>query len=202
MPRMHRIEGESRCALSIASRHIFVVVLAALCVGALIGGLIPARLIFFPAHDQPRTVEVIMVLGPAEESRLELATYLLESGYSSNLMVSVSDKDWPFSSEAIDVCHQPQDFQVYCEHSTPFTTQGEIGWLTSLADYMNWDSALVITFEPHVSRVRAYLERCFPGESVVISDGTGLETPTDYAYQYAYQSAGYVKAMTLSSGCV
>lgn len=175
--------------------------LSMLCVGILFVVLVPAKKIFFPLHESPRAVEVIMVLGPAEESRLELATDLLRSGYSSNLMVSVSETDWPFSRDAIDVCHRPQEFQVYCEQSTPFTTQGEIGWLTSLAHDMNWDSVMVITFEPHVSRVRTYIERCFPGESVVISDGTGLESPMDYAYQYAYQSAGYAKAITLSSGC-
>lgn len=164
--------------------------------------LLPIPLIFAPKIDRPEPVDVILVLGPPEETRLDLAVSLIEKGYSSRLMISVSETDWPYSADAISLCTAELAYKVYCQQSEPFTTQGEIGWLTKASEYMNWDSAMVITFEPHVSRTRLYLDRCYGGDSLVISDGMMPRNFTGLAQQYFYQNAGFAKALVVTTDCV
>ena len=62
-----------------------------------------------------------------------------------------------------------------------------------------WNSAIVVTFRPQISRARFILERCFTGELVMVPSPTPLPRPR-WIYEYLYQSAGYIRA-ALEPGC-
>ncbi len=52
---------------------------------------------------------------------------------------------------------------------------------------------VVVTFTPHVARTRYIFAKCYPGDVTVVGADIDL-TPLDWAYEYAYQSAAFVKA--------
>jgi len=88
---------------------------------------------------------------------------------------------------------------VMCISPKPFTTQGEAAALGRLAAVHGWHSAIVITNTWHVLRARMYLQRCFSGALSVIDSGQPSSLPY-WAYEYAYQSAAFLKSTT-ESGC-
>lgn len=116
--------------------------------------LIPVSTIYAPTRDTPRPVDVIMVLGPPEQTRIDTALALIEEGYSENLVISASNSAGPNGIWKNPLCTKPQTFWVHCEQSDPFTTQDEVGMLNAIADENGWDSAIFITFTPHISRTR------------------------------------------------
>lgn len=196
---MEQIETHSMGRPSPPRSSAVTVLLCMLAVAML--ALAPIGPIFFPYVQAPERVDAIMVLGPPDKSRLALAEELMAEGLSSNLVISVTDQEWHYSPSNIPLCTQEQDFNVYCRKSEPFTTQGEIGKLQALADKFGWQSVAVITFTPHISRTRLYLDRCFDGNAIVLNGGTPL-TERDEIYQYFYQVGGFAKAVTLTSDCV
>lgn len=66
-----------------------------------------------------------------------------------------------------------------------------------LRDFQNPEAlehqVVVVTFKPHVARARYILERCYDGDVAVIGVDQDL-TLWDWAYQYVYQTAAFVKA--------
>lgn len=162
--------------------------------------LVPVGPIFLPARDTPRVADVILVLGPATEPRLALAEQLLDEGYSTRLIISAPHYGAGKTMYETALCVEPQEYRVTCKQSDPFTTQGEIGMLSEQASKNSWRSAIIITDEPHVQRARLYAQRCFAGEATVLGDGSELR-PTDAIYEYAYQSAAFLKAFSFTPGC-
>lgn len=160
----------------------------------------PVAYIFAPLPSEARHADVIMVLGPPTTERLDLAQSLIASGYSDNLIVSASAYGGPYFMERLPICSEDQDFNVFCTQSEPFTTQGEVGLLDAVAEAHGWDTAIVITFAPHVNRTRLYLERCFQGSASVLADSTELR-PTEVLYEYVYQVGATAKALTSNRGC-
>lgn len=61
------------------------------------------------------------------------------------------------------------------------------------------ERAIIITNTPHISRARLLFQRCFDGNLYFLTDGSKLGA-TDWMYQYAYQSAAFVKA-ALTTEC-
>lgn len=153
----------------------------------------------FPRVDSPGESDVILVLGPPTQNRVRLAQQLAAEGYARQLLVSVPSRG-PQSAKQLEVCNDDTlPYEVSCFTPHPFTTQGEAQALRRLADEDQVQSALVITMTPHVSRARVILERCFDGELRMLSDNATIPLIT-WAYQYVYQSAGFLKVAT-RSGC-
>lgn len=146
-----------------------------------------------PAVDTPKRTDVVMVLGNSVPSRVALAESLVAAGYSDTLVVS------RFNGQRVPVCDEPQQFTVYCFTPEPFTTQGEARYLGDMAAAHGWSSATAITFTPHISRARLILSRCFDGQLDMVADTTPLPL-ADWAYQYLYQTGGFIKA-ALTPGC-
>lgn len=167
----------------------------------ILGALTPVGPILFPYQDAPRDVDAIMVLGPAEESRLRHATALLKAGVSVNLVVSTSDEDETFGTSSLPVCNGIDGYSVICGQSEPFTTQGEIAWIEELSIKNNWSSVLIVTSSPHVFRTRIYAERCYSGDALIRSDGLTV-SPWNAASEYIYQVGATAKAYTVSNGCI
>ena len=86
-----------------------------------------------------------------------------------------------------------------CITADPPTTKGEGRELRRLAEKYNWRTVIVVTFRPHISRARFILKSCFGGDLVMVATPAHLSV-AEWAYQYVYQTAGYVRAM-LEPGC-
>lgn len=162
--------------------------------------LSPLQPIYFPAADQLQTADAVMVMGPPEQSRLDLAEQLIESGYAKEMVISAGNSPGPYSIRSTQFCMEPQLFSVHCEQSAPFTTEGEVALMGRLAEERSWDTVIFITFTPHVTRARLYADRCFSGTAIVLTDG--VEQPLRrLAVQYFYQTGGFVKALIANDDC-
>lgn len=146
-----------------------------------------------PAHDEPADVDVVLVLGPPTDDRMEIAWQMVEDGQTAHVLVSldpeVEEGLYPLAQEA---CASPSEV-VACTKPDPFTTRGEAQWLRDEAAANGWDSAAVITFRPHISRARMIVQNCYDGEVRMLESQTSFGL-TWWAYFYAYQSAATVKA--------
>ena len=155
---------------------------------ALVVALAGLPLYVFPPQEAPSKSDVIFVIGPADRWRLDWAEGLIQEGLSDNLMISVGDPSWA------PECTEDRGFRILCRRSDPFTTQGEARWLRDEMRENGWTTATVITMTPHVSRTRVRMDRCVPTGVNVIGRADGL-SPTDWAWQYLYQTAGFVKVV-------
>lgn len=125
----------------------------------------------------------------------------MSAGYSENLLISTPEFGWRYRAEGIGLCTVPQEFSVTCLQSDPFTTQGEVGALEKISLERGWETAILITFKPHVTRTQLYLDRCFSGDAEVIYDDAPITT-RGAVYQYGYQTGAFAKAFTQTRGCV
>ena len=62
-----------------------------------------------------------------------------------------------------------------------------------MAAQYGWRTVIVVTFRPHISRARFILEHCFDGELVMVASPAHISL-LSWAYQYVYQTAGYLRA--------
>lgn len=162
--------------------------------------LAPIGPVFFPARQVPFKADVILVLGPASDSRLLYAERLVKTGYSDTLLISAAVSG-PGRTPLIEqFCAKTKPFTVHCQQAEPFTTQGEVAWLERSAAGQGWSTAIIVTETTHLQRTRLYTERCFSGTARVLSDETPL-SPVDLPYEYAYETAGFIKAALVSRGC-
>lgn len=165
--------------------------IAALATAAALAAIVVAGLplyVFPPAADVSRA-DVIFVIGPPTEPRMVQAERLREAGVADRILVSVPTEG-PSSAAEFDAC--PLSY-VECASPDPFTTKGEALLLQEYAAQHGIQDAVVITFTPHVARTRYIFDRCFPGDTSVVA--VEPDRPfAQWAYQYAYQSAAFVKA--------
>lgn len=147
----------------------------------------------WPSQDPPGKADVVFVIGPPDEWRVQWAEDLISEGKAGTLMVSVP------SARLVPVCTQQHNFPMICERPDPFTTQGEARMLKQQMAQHNWTTATVITMTPHIARTRVLMERCVPTGVTVVGHATGL-TVSDWADQYLYQTAAFVKVW-LTPGC-
>lgn len=147
-----------------------------------------------PVVDEPRPVDVVLVLGPTDEAKLQVAERLLADGLADTLVLSTP------VGEYADFCATEHTFEVLCFRPSPSTTQGEARELGALAQARGWDSAMVVAMTPHVTRARMIIARCFDGELAMISDGAPL-SPIEWTQQYFYQTGAFVKAFAVTPTC-
>lgn len=151
-----------------------------------------------PQIDQLRQADAIVVLGGPVGSRYPFGIGLAEQGWAPMLVMSTTDhpKD-PLLKSYCDSPHPP--LKVRCFVADPPTTKGEARELRKLAATYGWHTLIVVTFRPHISRARFILERCFDGNLIMVASPAELSVPR-WAFQYVYQTAGYIRAV-VDSGC-
>lgn len=176
------------------ARRAAVAVLTVVVFLALVG----LPLFVFPVvADDPKRVDVIMVLGGRQDGREEYAISLAEQGFAKTVLVSDPYTRPDTYMEA--VCDTPHSVRVICFDPQPRTTRGEARFLRDEARRNDWRSAMVVTFSPHVTRSDFIVSRCFTGDLVMVDYRERL--PLSYwAWMYAYQTAGFVRA-AFQSGC-
>jgi uncharacterized SAM-binding protein YcdF (DUF218 family) len=150
--------------------------------------------LWMPHEDRPQHADVIIVLGPPETWRVQRALEFAQAGVSSNVLISVPSSWQP------DACtHPPTGIHVACKYVLPNTTQGEARWLKAEMAANGWHTALAITMTMHATRANMILHRCVPtGVSMYAENHLTLGPEL---YQYLYQTAGFVKAFTVTRGC-
>ena len=146
-----------------------------------------------PQLDAVSTADAVVVLGGSDlDGRAEQGLKLVQSGVADQLVLSD-----PYRSEqtrTAKLCRgRYPGVEVTCFAPDPSTTLGEAQRIRDLARERGWTSIVVVTGVYHVSRARWIISGCFDGRITMTApdDRPGL---LGWAYQYLYQSAGYVKA--------
>lgn len=151
-----------------------------------------------PQIDHLRHADAIFILGgPSGRERWTVALDLLGRGWAPELVISTPASRDP---RLVQWCTNPRlSFKVDCITPDPPTTEGEGRELRRLAEKYNWRIVIVVTFRPHISRARFILKPCLEGDLVMVASPAHLSV-AGWAYQYVYQTAGYVRA-ALEPGC-
>lgn len=148
----------------------------------------------FPPQGQMNTGDVIYVLGPATGERIALAEKLRDQGVASQILVSVSPPGEYPSATDLPICSQQG---VTCSVPDPLKTRGEAAMLADYAQTHTVHRTVVITFAPQVMRARFIFAKCYGGDVSVVSVDQHLSA-RQWAYQYVYQTAGFLKAFVKS----
>lgn len=150
-----------------------------------------------PQIDHLRHADAIFMLGGPGQDRFKFAVDLVYQGWAPELVLSTSASREPW---LVEFCRKPwPGLKVDCITADPPTTKGEGRELRRLAEKYNWRTVIVVTWLPHISRARFILKRCFDGDLVMVASPANLSV-TGWAYQYVYQTAGYMRA-AVERGC-
>lgn len=164
------------------------------CVAAIAGFPVYIR----PQVDPLRQADAIVILGGVGYQRYTFGLDLGAQGWAPNVVVSNprgAQDQWLTS-----YCAAPHPaFHLYCFVPDPPTTRGEGRELRRLALQHGWRTIIVVTFRPHISRARFILEQCFDGGIVMVASPTSVSPPR-WAFEYAYQTAGYLRQLA-QPGC-
>ena len=166
-----------------------------LVIAIVIGGLpVYAR----PQIDPLRHADAILILGGAFYGRYPFGFDLGSKGWAPEVVVS--NPHGPDDAWLTDYCAAPHPrLDLHCFVPDPPTTKGEGRELRRLAGQYGWRTVIVVTFRPHISRARFILEHCFDGDLVMVASPAHISVPR-WAFEYVYQTAGYVRAV-LQPGC-
>jgi uncharacterized SAM-binding protein YcdF (DUF218 family) len=178
-------------------RWIVLGVASAVILTWLIGGYF---VVVSPVTNRLESADAIVVLGPPDgDGRTEYAIELAEQHYAPVVAISVESN---LQRDLKGACNGrvPSGIIAMCFRASPETTQGEARQIKAYAAQYGWKRIIVVTSSYHVSRARLIVERCFKGQVLMESPPVGHSVAT-IAYQYLYQTAGYVKALAITTGC-
>jgi uncharacterized SAM-binding protein YcdF (DUF218 family) len=151
-----------------------------------------------PQIDPLRHADAILILGGPGDSRYSFGVNLGVQGWAPNVVAS--NPRLPEDPSLNDYCAtQHHGFNFRCFVPDPPTTKGEGRELRRLARQYGWRTVIAVTFRPHISRARYILQRCFDGDLVMVASPAHISL-LDWAANYVYQTAGYVRA-ALQPGC-
>jgi hypothetical protein len=171
--------------------RVEVVVLALIAVVASVVAIgIPVYAL--PQTDHPEHVDVVLVLGPINDTRMQAARDLVDAGRADALLVSVTD---PASDDRLtrSACDPAQAAVVICFAPDPDTTQGEARALAAAAAEHGWTSAAVVTITPHLDRARLIVGRCFAGDLAMVDADVPLDA-RQWAWHWLYETGAFAKA--------
>lgn len=172
-----------------------VVLVCLLLIAGVIGG-IPVYV--RPQIDRLRHADAILILGGAGDARYPFGLDLGLKGWAPTVVVS--NPMAPEDTSLADYCAtRHPGLDLHCFVPDPATTKGEGRELRRLAAQQGWRTVIVVTFRPHISRARFILEHCFDGDLVMVASPHHISTAT-WAFEYVYQTAGYVREV-LQPGC-
>lgn len=173
----------------------WAVMLSALMIVGVIGGL---PVYVRPQIDPLRHADAILILGGPPVERYPFGFALRKQRWAPTLVISNPkgpDNDW-----LTQFCAQSHpDLNLRCFTPDPPTTKGEARALRDLAAQYGWRTVIVVAYRPHISRARYILKQCFDGDLIMVASPAPISTP-QWAFQYVYQTAGYVRAV-LQPGC-
>ncbi|TFD59097.1 hypothetical protein E3T39_12145 [Cryobacterium suzukii] len=157
---------------------------------------ITTRTVMFPREDPVASADAIVVLGGLGSAAVVAkAVDLAETGYSERIFISdaFGGDTRPANLCARAVPVPGTTITVECFDAHPATTRGEAEAIAAFATAQGWNRVIVVTSSYHVSRARVQISRCYAGSLAVVGARQPMD-PLKWAYQYLYQSAGFVKA--------
>jgi hypothetical protein len=160
-------------------------------VGALV--VVGGQLYANPRIDPLRRADVILVLGGFGEDRYMMGLRMGFEGWAPVTVISIAAWNDVWRKYCSDP-HPELRMRLQCFVPDPPTTKGEVREFARLAKEYNWRSVVVLTYRPHISRARYILRQCFDGEITMVQSPAEI-SQAEWACQYLYQTAGYVKAM-------
>jgi len=172
------------------------VISAGLLLIALVVGGLPVYV--HPQVDPLRHADAILILGGEDYRRYPFGFELGVQGWAPTVVVS--NPHGPDDAWLTNYCATPHpQLHLECFVPHPATTKGEGQELRRLAEQHGWRTVIVVTFRPHVSRARFILEQCFTGDLVMVASPADTSVPS-WAFQYVYQTLGYLRAV-VQPGC-
>ncbi|MBY6537513.1 YdcF family protein [Rhodococcus sp. BP-349] len=157
---------------------------------------IAGYLVYTRASEDPLArVDAIIVLGGEHDGREQYGIDLAESGLAD--VVVLSDPYRPDDVVMRHMCNSPREsFVVMCARPTPSTTRGEALFTQELAAEHGWETVMVISWRYHLPRARYIFGQCFSGRVITRAVPRAYDfSMVDWAFTYAYQTAGFVKAV-------
>jgi uncharacterized SAM-binding protein YcdF (DUF218 family) len=159
--------------------------------------LVCFRLLVHPHLDRVVPADAVVMLGGSSGARLDTAAALMSAGKAGQLVVSTpSDGS---STRSKQFCAQPHPYPVLCFDPSPSTTRGEAEEIRRLALARHWHTVIVVTSMFHVSRARMTIRRCYRGDLLMVAPPHEKISPATWAYQFGYQTAGWIQAQWLRS---
>lgn len=160
--------------------------------------VVSVRLYVFPVKDAVSPVDAVIVIGPVEPWRLELAGDLIDEGVSDVIAIARP----PVRADASYCDPQRYNADLWCFAPEPATTQGEAIWVRGMARQEGWNDVLVITRDWHIERTRFVFESCLGDEATVAVTGAADDPRlVEVAWQFLYQTGGFAKAVFVTPGC-
>lgn len=169
-------------------------ILGAAVLGFLLLIVLGLPLYVFPPQEEVKSADVIYVLGPAMVERTALAEQLRNQGVASQILISISPPGDNPDAAIPPICKEQG---VTCTVPDPLKTRGEAAMLTEYAKTHTVHRTVIITFAPQVMRARFIFAKCYGGDVSVVSVDQHLSA-RQWAYQYVYQTAGFLKAFVKS----
>ncbi|WP_166805632.1 YdcF family protein [Cryobacterium ruanii] len=157
---------------------------------------VTTRTVMFPREDPPVFADAIVVLGGLGSAAVVAkAVDLAQAGYSGHILISDA---FGGDTRPANLCARPvpvpgTTVEVECFDPKPTTTRGEAEAIAAIATSRGWNRVVVVTSSYHVSRARVQISRCYAGLLAVMGARQPMD-PLKWAYQFGYQSAGFVKA--------
>lgn len=171
---------------------------ASVCLLLLIAGFVGVPVYVRPQVDPLQPADAILILGGADSRRYSFGLELGAAGWAPTVVLSNpygAKDEW-----LTELCATPQtNFELDCFVPDPPTTRGEAQELHRLAAQHQWHRVIVVTYTLHISRARYIVGHCFDGELTMVASPTDLSLP-EWAFGYAYQTAGFLKAIA-QQGC-
>jgi len=163
---------------------------------AVLGGL---PVYVYPKVDQLQHSDAVLVLGGYGQDRYKYGLWLAEHGWAPNVVWSIYN---PKNASSItDACENVlrRPVTISCFTADPLTTLGEARELRQIAKERGWRKVIVVTARSHISRARYILAKCFDGQLIMRPNPEPISV-VRWAYEYVYQTAGYLRAVA-QSGC-
>lgn len=117
-----------------------------------------ASMIVWPVMGTPAHADVVVLLS-GDGARLPVALDLMRKGVARTL-VFVGQPD---TVAVIDLCQDPQPFEVVCLRPSPDNTRQEARVAGQFAEARKWTTMVIVTSRLHVTRARLLFRRCFDG---------------------------------------
>lgn len=172
------------------SVRLVVRVVGVVLSGLLLFALLGVPLYVLPPNGSGAEADLIYVLGPPSPGRLKMAEELHEGGDGRSILISVNPSGQQLSATDLPMC---MERGVTCEIPDPLKTRGEAAMLTDYAKTHTIHKTVILTFTPQVMRARFIFAKCYKGDFSVVAVDEHLRL-RDWAYQYLYQTAGFLKA--------
>ncbi|WP_192378545.1 YdcF family protein [Rhodococcus rhodochrous] len=150
------------------------------------------KFIVWPRMDSPHEADAIAVVAGAHDGREQYALNLAKAGLAD--VVLLSNPYGPDDSLMNDFCGAAQDVRILCFDPAPSTTRGEATAIATTAKSEGWKTIMVVTYRPHVSRVRYEMAKRFDGEVTVVAVPRSIPE-SRWPYAYLREMGGFTKTV-------